>query len=69
MKKRSIRERKEAFKKAYYAELQKQGLINNNEAKQMTKTELIELAKQKGIEVNSRMTKAELENILKESDK
>ena len=62
MKKRSRRERKEDFKKAYYAELQKQGIVDKSEKKleDMTKKELIEKAKEKSIEVNDRMTKAEI---------
>lgn len=62
MKKRSRRERKEDFKKAYYAELQKQGIVDKPEKKleDMTKKELIEVAKNKELDVNDRMTKAEI---------
>jgi len=68
MKKRSRRERKEDFKKAYYAELQKQGIVDKPEKKleDMTKKELIEKAKEKSIEVNNRMTKAEIIELIGE---
>lgn len=37
MKKRSIRERKEEFRKAYHKELVKQGIADNAEKKKTTK--------------------------------
>lgn len=68
MKKRSRRERKEDFKKAYYAELQKQGIVDKPEKKleDMTKKELIEVAKNKELDVNDRMTKAEIIELIGE---
>jgi len=68
MKKRSRRERKEDFKKAYYVELQKQGIVDKPEKKldDMTKKELIELARSKELDVNDRMTKAEIVELIGE---
>ena len=47
---REIRERRANFKAAYYAELQKQGIVDEPEKKleDMTKKELIELANKNG---------------------
>lgn len=69
MKKRSIRERKEAFKKAYYEELNKQGLMDNKkeDLADKTKTELMEIAKNKDVKTNSKMTKAELLKAIEEA--
>ena len=70
MKKRSRRERKEDFKKAYYAELQKQGIVDEKKEEKklgdMTKKELIEVAKNKELDVNDRMTKAEIIELIGE---
>ena len=71
MKKRSRRERKEDFKKAYYAELQKQGIVDEKKEPEkkledMTKKELIELAKSKELDVNEKMTKAEIIEVIGE---
>lgn len=62
MKKRTRRERKENFKKVYYAELYNQGILDNNDSKysKLTKAELLKIAEEKGIEYNSKTTKAEL---------
>lgn len=72
MKKRTRKEKKEAFKQAYYKELQKQGVISTDNAQNVDKTkkELIEEAEKLGLEVNSRMTKAQLQELIdKESEK
>jgi hypothetical protein len=71
MKKRSRRERKEDFKKAYYAELQKQGIMDEKKEPEkkledMTKKELIEFAKSKELDVNEKMTKAEIIELIGE---
>jgi len=71
MKKRSRRERRADFKKAYYAELQKQGIMDEKKEPEkkledMTKKELIELAKSKELDVNEKMTKAEIIGLIGE---
>lgn len=65
---REIRERRANFKAAYYAELQKQGIVDEPEKKleDMTKKELIELAREKELDVNEKMTKAEIIEIIGE---
>ena len=64
MKKKSLRERKEAFKKAYYEELTKINERENNKNKpsetEKTKAQLIEEAESLGLQVNSKMTKAQI---------
>ena len=70
MKKRSRRERKEDFKKAYYAELAKQGIVDEKKEEKkledLTKKELIEIAKSKELDVNDRMTKTQIIELIGE---
>lgn len=61
MKKRTLIERKRALKEAYYNELKKTGVIDTPKVKtleNMTKKELIELALNNGLELDSKLTKA-----------
>lgn len=61
MKKRKIIERKRALKEAYYNELRKVGVIDTPKVKtldEMTKKELIELALSEGVELDNKLTKA-----------
>lgn len=61
MKKRKIIERKRALKEAYYNELRKAGVIDTPKVKtldEMTKKELIELALSEGLELDNKLTKA-----------
>lgn len=67
MKKRSRKEKKEAFKKAYYAEMQKQGLMET-QAKELTKAELVKKAKELGIEIKSNMTKVKIVELIEASN-
>jgi len=63
MKKRNRAERKKAFKEAYYNELKKQGVIDTPKVKtyeKMTKAELIEVGEALGIELDMKLTKAEM---------
>lgn len=72
MKKRTRKERKEAFKKVYYAELQKQGVIERavepaaitEPVKERTKAELIKEAEALGLRVTSKMTKAQISDLI-----
>lgn len=66
MKKRTMKERREAFRKAYYAELNKQGVMDS-ETKELTRAALMTKAKEMGLEVNNKMTKADLEKLIKEA--
>ena len=59
MKKRVLRERREALKEIV-AEV-------DNEVKELTKAALMTKAKEMGLDVNSRMTKADLEKLIKEA--
>jgi hypothetical protein len=59
MKKRVLRERREALKEVV-VEL-------DNEVKELTKAALMTKAKEMGLDVNSRMTKADLEKLIKEA--
>lgn len=73
MKKRTRKERKEAFKKVYYAELQKQGVIERavepaaitEPVKERTKAELIKEAEALGLTVTSKMTKAQIIELIR----
>lgn len=61
MKKRKIIERRKALKEAYYNELKKAGVIDTPKVKtldEMTKKELIELALSEGLELDNKLTKA-----------
>lgn len=61
MKKRKIIERRKALKEAYYNELKKAGVIDTPKVKtldEMTKKELIELALGNGLELDNKLTKA-----------
>ena len=61
MKKRKIIEHKRALKEAYYNELRKAGVIDTPKVKtldEMTKKELIELALSEGVELDNKLTKA-----------
>ena len=63
MKKRNRAERKKALREAYYNELKKQGIVDTPEVKtyeKMTKAELIEEGKALGIELDMKLTKAEM---------
>lgn len=60
MKKRKFIERKRALKEAYYNELKKAGVIDTPKVKtldEMTKKELIELALGNGLELDNKLTK------------
>ncbi len=59
MKKRVLRERRAALKEEV-VEL-------DNEVKELTKAALMTKAKEMGLDVNSRMTKADLEKLIKEA--
>jgi hypothetical protein len=59
MKKRLLRERRAALKEEV-VEL-------DNEVKELTKAALMTKAKEMGLEVSSRMTKADLEKLIKEA--
>ena len=73
MKKRTRKERKEAFKKVYYAELQKQGVIERavepaaieEPIKEKTKAELVKEAEALGLTVTSKMTKAQIIELIR----
>ena len=73
MKKRTRKERKEAFKKVYYAELQKQGVIerptepaaSEEPVEEKTKAELIKEAEALGLTVTSKMTKAQIIELIR----
>lgn len=61
MKKKTLIERKKALKEAYYNELKKTGVIDTPKVKtleEMTKKELIELALGNGLELDNKLTKA-----------
>lgn len=61
MKKRALIERRKALKEAYYNELKKAGVIDTPKVKtldEMTKKELIELALSEGLELDNKLTKA-----------
>ena len=58
MKKRVLRERREALKEVVEVD---------NEVKELTKAALMTKAKEMGLEVNNRMTKADLEKLIKEA--
>lgn len=60
MKKRALIERRKALKEAYYNELKKAGVIapKVKTLDEMTKKELIELALSEGLELNNKLTKA-----------
>lgn len=60
MKKRNLIERRRALKEAYYNELRKAGIIDTPKVKtleEMTKKELIELALGNGLELDEKLTK------------
>ena len=59
MKKRVLRERREALKEVV--------VEVDNEVKELTKAALMTKAKEMGLDVNSRMTKADLEKLIKEA--
>ena len=73
MKKRTRKERKEAFKKVYYAELQKQGVIERptepaaieEPVEEKTKAELVKEAEALGLTVKSKMTKAQISDLIR----
>lgn len=59
MKKRLLRERRAALKEVV--------VEVDNEVKELTKAALMTKAKEMGLEVSSRMTKADLEKLIKEA--
>lgn len=59
MKKRLLRERKAALKEEV--------VEVDNEVKELTKAALMTKAKEMGLEVSNRMTKADLEKLIKEA--
>jgi hypothetical protein len=59
MKKRVLRERREALKEVV--------VEVDNEVKELTKAALMTKAKEMGLEVSNRMTKADLEKLIKEA--
>lgn len=77
MKKKTRKDKLEAFRKAYYAELNKAGVMDS-EAKvevyvddevislvELTRAALMKKAKEMGLEVHNKMTKADLEQLIK----
>ena len=61
MKKRNLIERRRALKEAYYNELRKAGIIDTPKVKtleEMTKKELIEFALGNGLELDKKLTKS-----------
>ena len=68
MKKKNRKERMLAFRKAYYSELNKQGVMDSEkkeEVVELTRSALMKKAKEMGLEVNNKMTKADLEELIK----
>lgn len=69
MKKRVRKDKLEAFRKAYYAELNKAGVMDSEkeEVVELTRAALMKKAKEMGLEVHNKMTKADLEQLIKEA--
>lgn len=81
MKKKNRKERMLAFRKAYYSELNKQGVMDSErkeevvpfervdytveQVTELTRSALMKKAKEMGLEVNNKMTKADLEELIK----
>lgn len=67
MKKKNRKTRLIEFRQAYYAELNKQGVMDSEpKAPTYTRNDLMKIAKERGLEVNSKMTKADLEKLITE---
>lgn len=69
MKKKTRKDKQEAFRKAYYAELNKMGVMDSEhkEVTELTRAALMKKAKEMGLEVHNKMTKADLEQLIKEA--